>query len=55
MLANDELERISKEVVVTYFKVIFWYLPGGTEGNHENLDHHNMYSCRDSNISEQQS
>jgi hypothetical protein len=36
MLANDELERIWKEVVVTYFKVIFRHLPGETEGNHEN-------------------
>jgi hypothetical protein len=35
MLANNELERICKEVVVSYFKVIFRYLPGETEGNHE--------------------
>jgi hypothetical protein len=32
---SDELERIWKEVVVAYFKVLSWHLPGGTEKNHK--------------------
>jgi hypothetical protein len=30
---NDDLERIWKEVVVAYFDVLPWNLPGGTEVN----------------------
>jgi hypothetical protein len=33
---NDELERISKEAVVAYFKPILRRLSGGTEENHVN-------------------
>jgi hypothetical protein len=33
---NDELERMRKEVVVTYFKVVFQYLPGGDDEGHAN-------------------
>jgi hypothetical protein len=32
---NNELRRTWKEVVVAYFKVLSWNLPGGTEENHE--------------------
>jgi hypothetical protein len=35
---SDELERMSKEAVVVYFKVLFVYLPGGTEEQHKNPD-----------------
>jgi hypothetical protein len=31
---NDEWERMWKETVVDYFKVMFHYQPGGTEQNH---------------------
>lgn len=34
MNVNDEL-RMGKEVVMTYFKVLTQYLPGGTEENHK--------------------
>jgi hypothetical protein len=34
---NNELERMWKEAVMTYFKVLSQKMPGGTEGNHENL------------------
>jgi hypothetical protein len=44
MLTNNELERIRKEVVVTCVKVMFWYLPGETEGNHDKPQSRNMYS-----------
>jgi hypothetical protein len=32
---NSELERISKEMVMAKFKVLFWHLPGRTEENHK--------------------
>jgi hypothetical protein len=32
---NYDLERIWKEVVVAYFDVLPWHLPGGTEVNHK--------------------
>jgi hypothetical protein len=32
-----ELQRIRKEVVVAYFKVLCQYLPGDTDENHEYL------------------
>jgi hypothetical protein len=35
-LVNDELERLWKDVVMAYIKVLSWCLLGGTEGNHEN-------------------
>jgi hypothetical protein len=35
--SKDELERLRKEVVVSYFKVLYRYLHGGTEENHDNL------------------
>ena len=28
---TDDLERIWKELVVAYMKVLFWYLPQGTD------------------------
>jgi hypothetical protein len=34
-LMNNHLERIWKEVVMAYLKVLSWHLPGGTEENHE--------------------
>jgi hypothetical protein len=37
MMANSELERVCKEAVVTYFKVLFSVTPGGTEESHEKL------------------
>jgi hypothetical protein len=33
---NDELERMCKEGVMAYFKVLCQNLPGGTEENHKN-------------------
>jgi hypothetical protein len=33
---NDGLERMWKEAVVAYFKVLSRHLPGGTEESHEN-------------------
>jgi hypothetical protein len=36
MTENNELERIRKEAVVAYLKIISQNFPGGTEGNHEN-------------------
>jgi hypothetical protein len=37
MIMDNELERILKEAVVAYLKLlgISQHLPGGTEGNHE--------------------
>jgi hypothetical protein len=32
---NNELERIWKEVVMAWFKVLFKHLPGETEENHD--------------------
>jgi hypothetical protein len=32
---NNELEKIWKEVVLTYFKVLSWHLIEATEKNHE--------------------
>jgi hypothetical protein len=34
---NDELEKIWKEAVMTYFKVESRHSPGGTKDNAENL------------------
>jgi hypothetical protein len=34
-LVNNELERIWKNAVVVYFKVLSQHLPGGTEYNHK--------------------
>jgi hypothetical protein len=34
---NNKLERMRKEAVVTYLKVLCRRLPGGTEVNHENV------------------
>jgi hypothetical protein len=35
VITNNEQERIWKEAVVTYCKVLSRHLPGGTEENHE--------------------
>jgi hypothetical protein len=32
MIVNDELRRMQKEVVVAYFKILSWNLPGRTDG-----------------------
>jgi hypothetical protein len=32
---NDELERIGKEAIMTLIDIPSWYLPGGTNENHE--------------------
>lgn len=32
---NRHFERIWKEVIMDYFKVLSWHFPGGTEENHE--------------------
>jgi hypothetical protein len=32
---NGELERLWKEAVMAYFKILFWDLPAGTEENHK--------------------
>jgi hypothetical protein len=32
---NDRMKRIWKEMVLTLFKVLYSYLPRGTEENHE--------------------
>jgi hypothetical protein len=36
MIVFVELERVWKEMVMTYLKVLSQHLPGGTEENHEN-------------------
>jgi hypothetical protein len=33
MIKNNELQRMQKEVIVAYFKVLSRHLPGGTEEN----------------------
>jgi hypothetical protein len=33
---NDKFERIWKEVIMAYFKMLSQYLPGGSEENHKN-------------------
>jgi hypothetical protein len=35
MIPTDDMERIRKEDVVTYFKVLTQHLPGGTKESHE--------------------
>jgi hypothetical protein len=35
-MTGNELERIWKEVITAYFKVVSRHLPGGTDENHEN-------------------
>jgi hypothetical protein len=37
LLANNELARMWKEAVVVYFKVLSWYLSGGTEDEPDNF------------------
>jgi hypothetical protein len=34
-LMNNELERIWKDAVLDYIKVLSWYLPVRTEENHD--------------------
>jgi hypothetical protein len=34
---NDEMERICKEAIMTYYKALSRDLPGGTEENRETL------------------
>jgi hypothetical protein len=46
---NDELERMWKKPVVALLKVLFQYLPGGTEGNHEKPQSELQVSSRDLN------
>jgi hypothetical protein len=46
---NDELERVRKEAVVTYLKVIFRHSLGGTEKTNKNLGQGNQCSGRCSN------
>jgi hypothetical protein len=36
------IEKIWKEVVVAYFKIMSQHLPGRTGKNHENLSHDNQ-------------
>jgi hypothetical protein len=36
MIMNDELEKMEKEVIVVYFKVVSHHVPRGTEKNHKN-------------------
>jgi hypothetical protein len=43
---NDEMERICKEAVMPYFKVLSKHFPTGTD---ENLDQGSRYPCRDMN------
>jgi hypothetical protein len=38
MIVNDELVRMQKEAIVTYFKALFWNSPDETEEDHENPD-----------------
>jgi hypothetical protein len=32
---NNELEKVWKKVIIAYFKILYWQLPGGTEENHK--------------------
>jgi hypothetical protein len=38
MMVNNELEKMYKEVVVTYIKLVSRNVPGKTEENHEDSD-----------------
>lgn len=33
MMVNNELEKICTAVLMAYFKVLYWHLPGQTEEN----------------------
>jgi hypothetical protein len=46
---NNELERIWKEAVMTWFKVISQHLPGGTEEATNNLSRGRWFPVRDLN------
>jgi hypothetical protein len=46
---NDELERIWKEAVMAYFKVLCRNLPRGAEENYENLMQYRRSSGLDLN------
>jgi hypothetical protein len=35
-LTNEKFERLWKEMVMAYFKVLFWHLPKGKEEKYEN-------------------
>jgi hypothetical protein len=37
MSVNNELGKMWKEVVMTYFHVLSYYMPGGTEENYKSL------------------
>jgi hypothetical protein len=37
IILSDELERIRKEAVIIYFKVLSQHVSEGTEANHENI------------------
>jgi hypothetical protein len=37
MTENNELGRVWKEAVMTNSLVLYWYLPGEHEENHENF------------------
>jgi hypothetical protein len=50
MIVNDELEKIWKEAVMTKFKVLSWYLPGGSEENHKNLSQDSQSPSQDLNL-----
>jgi hypothetical protein len=44
---KDELERMWKEVVVPYFKVLSRQSPGGSKKNHENLSQYSRSPGRE--------
>jgi hypothetical protein len=47
---NDELERIWKEAVVAWFKLLSLHLPGGTEEHNANSCHDSRSPGRDLNL-----
>jgi hypothetical protein len=49
-LANNELERMWKEVIMAQFEILSWHLHGGTERNRENYCQDSQFLGQDLNL-----
>jgi hypothetical protein len=49
MILNNESEKMWKEAVVAYFKLLHWHFRGNNEENHENLSQYRPCPEWDSN------
>jgi len=47
---KNDLERMWKVVAMVNFKILSWYLCGGTQENHKNLNGDITLPCQDVNM-----